>query len=464
MRTTSVIQDPRITRLNEEPAAAGDFVLYWMQQSQRASRNHALEYAVQRANDLGIPLLACFGLTSSYPEASERHYRFMLEGLAETSRNLERRGIRLVARLGEPDEVALEIGRKAALVVCDRGYLRHQRMWRSAVAAGAGREVVEVESDLIVPVEAASDKAETAARTIRPKINRALEEYLVDLRATPLDNDSLSMRIKGEDAADTDGLLEKLSPDRSVPAVDIFHGGAAEGKRLLNDFLGRSAASYVENRNRPETDDVSHMSKYLHFGQISPMYIALKVQDAKGPSDEFRRSYLEELIVRRGLAFNFVWHNDAYDRFDCLPGWARKTLEEHAGDDRPHLYSARRLEEADTHDRYWNAAMLEMKHTGYMHNYMRMYWGKKMLEWSASPRQAFRTALALNNRYFIDGRDPNSYAGVAWVFGMHDRAWGERKIFGKVRYMSSGGLERKADPEAYVEKVERLVRRAGRED
>jgi deoxyribodipyrimidine photo-lyase len=172
-----------------------------------------------------------------------------------------------------------------------------------------------------------------------------------------------------------------------------------------------------------------------------------------------RAAYLEQLIVRRELAFNFVYYTDDYDQFTCLPEWARKTLDHHAGDKRNPVYSRKALETAQTHDPYWNAAMMEMKHTGYMHNYMRMYWGKKILEWTRDPEQAFKTALAINNEYFLDGRDPNSYAGVAWIFGKHDRPWPERPIFGKVRYMAASGLERKCDIQAYVGKVHHRIRK-----
>jgi deoxyribodipyrimidine photo-lyase len=200
------------------------------------------------------------------------------------------------------------------------------------------------------------------------------------------------------------------------------------------------------------------MSPYLHFGQISPVYLALQVRDAREGQGIDRAAYLEELIVRRELAVNFVYYTPDYDRCSCLPDWARKTLAEHAADRREHLYTREELEAANTHDPYWNAAMQEMKHTGFMHNYMRMYWGKKILEWTADPEEAFDTALTINNKYFLDGRDPNSFAGVAWIFGKHDRAWFERLVFGKIRYMAASGLERKCDIQAYIRKVGKLSR------
>jgi deoxyribodipyrimidine photo-lyase len=190
------------------------------------------------------------------------------------------------------------------------------------------------------------------------------------------------------------------------------------------------------------------------------VWLARTIRGSDAPEADVE-SYLEELVVRRELAVNHVhFRPDTYDRYDCLPDWARETLDAHADDEREHVYSAAELEQGQTHDPYWNAAMKEMRTTGYMHNYMRMYWGKKILEWTPDPRTAFDRALTLNNRYFLDGRDPNSYANVAWLFGLHDRGWKERPVYGKVRYMSRGGLERKADPDAYVEKVDRRAARA----
>ena len=248
-----------------------------------------------------------------------------------------------------------------------------------------------------------------------------------------------------------------MSLDRSVGPVDhFFEGGSAQARKIFADFLRHRFKNYVENRNQPQTDDVSHMSKYLHFGQISPLYLALKVQDTDKRFKEAREAYIEELVVRRELAVNFVFYTPKYDSFQCLPDWAQKTLSAHKKDKREHSYTRRQLEKAQTHDEYWNAAMREMKATGFMHNYMRMYWGKKILEWSQTPEHGFKTTLAINNKYFLDGRDANSYTGVAWVFGVHDRAWSERPIFGKIRYMAASGLERKCDIQGYVEKVDAL--------
>jgi len=456
----SRIHESRVRYLNDREVVQGRYVLYWMQQSQRAEMNHALEYGVQEANRLGCGVVVVFGLTDDYPEANLRHYTFMLEGLKETEQALRKRGVRMVVRRGSPPEVALEVGRAARLIVCDCGYLRHQKAWRQAVAGKAACRVVQVESDVIVPVETASVKAQIGARTLRPRIHRQLPDYLKALPPVAVVTPTIKLRLDGVSLDDPAALLKTLRVDRSVsPVSGLFQGGASEGKRRFAEFLKNRLARYDENSNQPQTDDISHMSPYLHFGQISPLYLALEISKAGGPPSA-KDAFVEELVVRRELAANFVHYVPDYDSYDCAPGWARKSLADHRRDRRPTVYSVAQLENAQTHDPYWNAAMREMVCTGFMHNYMRMYWGKKILEWSPTPEEGFATTLALNNRYFIDGRDPNSYAGVAWIYGVHDRAWPERAIFGKVRTMMASGLERKCDIRGYVKKVEGLCQGA----
>jgi deoxyribodipyrimidine photo-lyase len=451
------IQEERISQLNDKDVRDGDYVLYWMQEAQRASYNHALEYAVQRANELEQPLLVVFGLTADYPEANLRHYVFMLEGLKDAAEALEEQGIQLAVHSGSPDEVALRSGENASMIVCDMSYLRLQKGWRERLAKEARCLVMQVETEVVVPVELASDKREHAARTLRPRIREHLDDFLVELEPTALDKPSLDIETSGLDPSDIGAILDGMELDRTVPPVSHFYrGGTSEAKRILERFIEKGLDAYVEHCNQPQTDDVSHMSKYLHYGHVSPVYVAQKIRESGGPAEDID-SYLEEVIVRRELSMNFCHYTPDYDSYSCLPEWAKKTLEEHADDEREYEYSREQLENAETHDEYWNAAMREMVHTGYMHNHMRMYWGKKILEWSSSPREAYATTLYLNNKYFLDGRDANSYANVAWVFGQHDRGWKEREVFGKVRYMSAGGLERKAKPAKYVEKVERLV-------
>ncbi len=445
-----MIQPERVRPMNARPERGREYVLYWMQASQRARGNHALEYAVRRGNELGKPVLVCFGLTARYPGANARHYRFMLEGLRETAGTLAERGIGFVMRAGDPDAVATQAARRACLLVMDGGYLRHQRAWRRRAAEGVDCAAVQVESDLVVPVETASPKEEYMAATFRPKLHRALERFMVSLRER-----APKVRWRGEtpqglDPAETEKLLAGLKVDGSAPPVQEWRGGTAEGMRRLREFLRRGLGRFAEERNDPNADAVSGMSPYLHFGQVSPLTIALAVREAGGPGAE---AYLEELLVRRELSANFVWYNAAYDRYEGLPEWSRRSLAAHAGDARPYLYPEEQLDRGETHDAAWNAAQREMARTGKMHGYMRMYWGKKILEWTRTPAEGFGIALRLNDRYELDGRDANGYAGVAWCFGKHDRPWTGRKVFGNVRYMNDAGLRRKFDVAAYVKRV-----------
>jgi deoxyribodipyrimidine photo-lyase len=427
-----------------------------MQSSQRAECNHALETAVERANERNLPVVAVFGLTEEFPEANLRHYSFMIDGLETVRGALSRRGIRFILAPESPERAATRLAEEAALVVADRGYLRIQRQWRNHVAKNAPCAVIQVETDAVVPVETASPKEEYTAGTLRPKLERVLGGYLAPLKERTVKKDSLALRLDADDERDGRALLARLKIDRTVPPVKSLRGGTERANALLEEFVAGKLARYDELRSDPGLDFSSGLSPYLHFGQISPLAVALRVRAAKGVPAAARKSFLEELIVRRELAMNFVFYNGRYDEFECLPDWARKTLSVHAKDRRAYLYGPEQWERAETHDPYWNAAQKEMVLTGRMHNYMRMYWGKKILEWSATPAEAFRTALRLNNRYELDGRDPNGFAGVAWCFGKHDRAWPERKIFGKIRYMNDAGLRRKFDMEAYLSKVAAL--------
>jgi deoxyribodipyrimidine photo-lyase len=453
-----MIDATRRQHLNDRAVRRGRHVLYWMQQSQRASFNPALEYAIGVANRENLPVLVAFGLMDDYPEANLRHYGFMLEGLREVAAALAERRIGFVVRRGAPNEVALALAADAAMVVCDRGYLRHQKAWRAEVASRVSCALVQIEGDVVVPLEVASDKPEVAARTLRPKLHRVWERYLRPLGDAPVRRSSLDLGIESElDLRDVDGVLRALGLERAVPRVARFGGGTRAARQRLQAFLAARLDGYAEGRSDPGAFQGSEISPYLHFGQISPVEVALAVRASERGADADRRAYLDELIVRRELAANFVNFEPRYDDYACLPGWARATLERHGADRREQTYARDQLERADTHDPYWNAAMREMVHTGFMHNHMRMYWAKKILEWTRAPADAFRTVLYLNNKYFLDGRDASSYANVAWAFGLHDRPWPERPVFGKVRYMNARGLERKFDMAAYLRAVDDLV-------
>jgi deoxyribodipyrimidine photo-lyase len=445
-----MIQKERIQFLNKKEMKKGKYILYWMQASQRAEYNHALEYAILKANALYQPLIVFFGITDHFPEANERHYFFMLEGLREVKESLEKRGIQMVIRHQSPERGVLPLAQKASLTVVDRGYLKIQRAWREDASKRMDCPLIQVESDVVVPVEEASPKEEYAAATIRPKISKKLNSFLVPLKEHDPAAASLSFDFDSFDIDDLEKAISKLPIDRSVQRVNSFHGGIREAKKHLQVFLEKKLDHFAELRNDPTLDYLSHMSPYLHFGQISPLYIALKVSKTDSPG---KWAYLEELIVRRELSMNFIFYNETYDSFKGIPEWAKKTFKTHQRDKRPYLYSPEELENGRTHDPYWNAAQREMARKGKMHGYMRMYWGKKILEWSRTPEEAFRVALDLNNKYELDGRDPNGFTGVAWCFGKHDRPWGERQIFGNVRYMNDNGLRRKFDADGYVKKI-----------
>jgi deoxyribodipyrimidine photo-lyase len=451
-----MIQSERIRYLNQKETKRIGYVMYWMQQSQRVDCNHALEFAIREGNTLKLPVVAVFGLTRRFPEAQLRHYAFLLEGIREVDSALADRGIRLVVRLAPPPDAVDALAGGAAEIVTDSGYLRIQRRWRARVAKTAPCRVIQVESDVVVPVETASDKEEYAARTIRPKIEGQLSRFLKDVEATDLERDSLDMRLATMDVSDVEETLSRLALPRRAKPVETWKGGESHARSRLSEFLKSGLSRYHETRSDPGTGVESGLSPYLHFGQLSPLRVALAVGSARGVTRKAKEAFMEELVVRRELAVNMCHYNDEYDTFAVVPDWARKTLEKHAGDARERVYAYSKLDKGETHDPYWNAAQREMVLTGKMHGYMRMYWGKRIIEWSRTPEEAFSTAVKLNNTYELDGRDPNSFAGVAWCFGKHDRPWKERPVFGKVRWMSPDGLRRKFHMDDYVERVRSL--------
>lgn len=422
-------------------------MLYWMQASQRSEYNHALEFAILRANEINKPVVVYFGLTDNYPEANQRHYRFMLEGLREVQESLAQREIKMVIHHEPPQLGVVEMSRDACLAVVDGGYLKLQREWRKQAAKHVHCPLIQVETDVVVPVEVASPKEEYSAATFRPKIRKELPNFLVQIGGGQPKVGSTGLDLESLGIEDIERTLSVLNIDRSVSIVSDLRGGTREAKRHLEIFLTEKLGKYEELRNDPTVDGLSNQSPYLHFGQISPLYIALRVLDT---DNRGTNAYLEELIVRREISMNFVYYNGNYDSLDGLPRWARSTLREHANDARAYIYSLEDLENAQTHDPYWNAAQQEMRISGKMHGYMRMYWGKKIIEWTASPQKAFEMALHLNNKYELDGRDPNGFAGVAWCFGKHDRPWQERPATGNLRYMNERGLRRKFDADRYA--------------
>ena len=452
-----MIQAERIQRLNSLADQPGEAVVYWMQQDQRVGCNHALAFAIAKADELRKPLLVRFRLERRFPGATRRHFDFMRPGLEEVRRELGELGIGFQILDGVPMAAVASGHPNPCCIICDHGPLRIQRQWRRELAVAASCAVYEVETGTVVPTALASGKAEFAAATLRPKLHRLLPGFLRPLELRPP-----RLRFPEIDSGLPEGLGRDL-PD-PFPSAELMLGGRAEGLRRLRQFLDAGLGTYDEASSDPVADAGSKLSPYLHFGQLSPLEIALAVQAVQGIRPEAKEAFLEQLIVRRELSWNFVLHTPGYDRYDeAVPEWARQTLVEHQADRRPYLYSATELENAATHDPYWNAAQNQMRRTGHMHNYLRMYWGKKVLEWSPTPQEAFATLLALNDRYELDGRDPNGFASIAWCFGRHDRGWPERAIFGKVRYMNAAGLERKFDIRTYAARWQAAAGDAGRQ-
>jgi deoxyribodipyrimidine photo-lyase len=443
--------DPRVSiRRAGMPDPDGTCVLYWMQRAQRGTDNPALDVAVRAANLLGKPAVVFFALKPSH-SANLRHYAFLVQGILDIAEALKRRGIGFVLRRS-PEHSLQRLCEelRPAFVVGDESPLRAAESRRQRAARKLRVPFWTVDADVIVPSKLLG-KAQYAARIIRPRLSKLLERFLVPCRDPKAKvvwkkPRALSSLPPGSD------LLRGWPINRSVQAVRVFRGGSGEAQRLLKEFVQCKLASYPRVRNHPEDDGTSRLSPYLHFGHIGPNTVALAVARANAPKAA-KEAFLDQLITWRELAVNFVRYNPNYDNFECAEPWAHRTLAEHGGDLRPVLYNEQQLESAETHDPLWNAAQRQMVNHGWMHNYLRMYWGKKILEWSPSAAEAFEIAVRLNDKYELDGRDPNGYAGIAWaIVGKFDRAWSERPMFGKIRFMSLASTGKKFDSERYVER------------
>lgn len=431
-------------------------VVYWMSRDQRINDNWALLYAQERALEIKRPLLVVFNLVPAFLGAASRQYSFMLDGLEPLVKKLADFNISFYLTVGEPKQALLKWLDKqhVSMLITDFSPLRLSRRWKSDVAGRLDIPVYEVDAHNIVPCWKASPKLEYAAYTLRPKINRLLPEFLTPfprLKKHPHAFDHKTVKINWRNT------LRNLPVDRSVEKASGLAAGEEAARDTLKKFLKTKLSEYGEYRNDPVLDVQSGLSPYIHFGHISAQRVALEVQrhDADIKSQE---AFLEELIIRRELSDNFCFYNDAYDSIDGFPEWAAKSLDAHRSDPREYIYDVSEFESAQTHDPLWNAAQMEMVRTGKMHGYMRMYWAKKILQWSVSPEEALKTAIYLNDRYQLDGRDPNGYAGIAWsIGGVHDRPWFERDIFGKVRYMSANGCKRKFNTDEYIGKIKSLT-------
>jgi len=449
-----IADDPRVRIRKAGLNAEAKCILYWMRRSQRGRDNPALNVAIQAGNVLKKPVLVFFGLTPNAHHANLRHYTFLAQGLDDLTQELRKRNVGFVLR-SHPEHDILKICSEVqpCLVVADENPLRGSERVQGKAAAEISAPFWSVDSDVIVPTKLIG-KEQYAARTLRPKIHALLDEFL-----KPVHNPIAKVAWQKAFSLIGGSLLQKLPIDRSVQPVSAFIGGAMEARRRLKEFLQFRLTGYATWRNKPDLDGTSQLSPYLHFGHIAPHTVAMAVKKANAPLQD-RTAFLEELIVRRELAVNFVRYNSNYENLDSCEAWAEVTLSKHTEDKRRFLYTENQLQNAETHDPLWNAAQKQMVLTGWMHGYLRMYWAKKILEWSPSPAVAYDIAVRLNDRYELDGRDPNGYAGIAWaIVGKHDRPWGpERPVYGKVRYMSYESTSRTFNSKAYIERIALLER------
>ena len=449
-----MVKKERIRALKEGSQEKGP-VVYWMSRDQRISDNWALLYAQEIAERAAEPLAVIFCLVPDFLNATMRQYGFLIAGLQEVERGLAKLGIPFFLLQGQPEKEIPAFAKrwKVSTLVTDFDPLRIKRQWKNGVVRVIDISFYEVDAHNIVPCWIASPKQEYGAYTIRPKLNRHLPVFFEDF---PRLQKHPYQWAPWPEHIDWAEVNRNLLVDKKIIEVNWAEPGEKAAQSSITRFIEEGLSMYNNDRNDPNRACQSGISPYLHFGHISAQRVALEVLKKKS-AQESRDAFLEELIVRRELSDNFCFYNDHYDSFECFPDWAKKTLNEHMKDKRPYLYGLEEFEKAQTHDDLWNAAQMEMVTRGKMHGYMRMYWAKKILEWTQSPMEAMKIAILLNDRYELDGRDPNGYAGIAWsVGGVHDRAWNERNVFGKIRYMSYNGCRSKFDVDAYIRWVDLL--------
>ncbi len=464
--------DDRVRQLNDRsPRPGGEYVVYWAQMNRRASMNHGFARAVELANELRLPVLVYEALTCSYPHANDRIHRFILEGVPENARRFRAAGAGYFFYLrrssADPNDMLYRVAKRAAAVVTDDypTFIAARHNPSAASKLECAFEVVD--SSCIVPM-ARIPKREWAAYTIRPKIHKLLPEYLKPLpppqpaRPWPEAEQPFADFHTEVRSADVARLVAECDVDHTVAPSTLFFGGAKVAEERLRRFLVRHLHHYATERNQPSSRATSGLSPYLHFGMISSLEVALAVRDYAAEHSIDASAYLEELIVRRELAFNYARHSERPDSICNLPDWAKKTLREHATDVRDPMYTKEQLEAGDTYDDLWNATQKELLLRGKIHGYYRMYWGKKIIEWSRTCQDALDFMNYAHDRYALDGRDPATYTNILWCFGLHDRPWFERPVFGQIRYMSYDGMKRKTDIGAYIREIQ-LLERTGRE-
>ena len=428
-------------------------VVYWMQRDQRSHDNHALNYACEQGRLRKESVIVVFCLAPGFIGATIRQFGFMLKGLMDVERSLTNRNIPFHLLQGAPEEKIPEFLKNtcAGMLVTDFNPVRVVAEWKKCVSGRVNVPFIEVDAHNVIPCRFISPKQEYAAFTLRKKVEKLLPEYLSDIHDPTFEQSSGS--VLPLEKIDWKSLLTGLKVDRTVGEVDWLIPGEGAALAAMNDFIAHRLDAYVTERNFPDRKGQSDLSPYLHFGHLSAQRLAIEVSRAVVNADS-KMAFLEELIVRRELADNFCLYTCDYDRVAAFQPWARQTLNKHREDPREYLYTPDQFENCLTHDPLWNAAQSEMVKTGKMHGFMRMYWAKKILEWSPSPEDAMSTAIYLNDKYELDGRDPNGYAGIAWSMGgTHDRPWGERPVFGMIRFMNYQGCKRKFDIRRYIKNI-----------
>ncbi|MDQ1471905.1 MAG: deoxyribodipyrimidine photo-lyase [Bryobacterales bacterium] len=464
-RTDVSVEPERVRALNLAPLREGaGFVLYWSQMNRRVESNHGFAFSVRLANEHNLPLLVYEGLTCTYTHASDRLHTFVLEAVPGTAAELRRQRVGfffyLRATPEHPNDVLYRLAADSLCVVTDDYPTFIAAAHNSRVPEKIGVAYYAVDSSCIVPMSR-HEKRAYGAYTIRPKIKRELPLYLKKIEAEPvkrpwrddlLPPDLRKLRTDVR-ASNIPALVAGCAIDHSVRPSSSFTGGYAMARRHLDLFLEKKLYRYDRESNQPSKRANSDLSPYLHFGQISSLEVALAVQTYAEEHGLMAGDFLEELIVRRELAFNFARFTPHIKSLEPLPDWCQRTLRKHAADPRPVLYSPEQLEKGETYDALWNATQKELLIRGKIHGYYRMYWGKKIIEWTPTYEQALQVMIRLHDVYALDGRDPNTYTNILWCFGLHDRPWGERPIFGQLRYMSLEGMRRKTNTDEYIKEV-----------
>ena len=457
------VEAERVRALNSKPVRDhADYVLYWSQMNRRVECNHALAHAIEIGNSLELPVLFYEGLDCAYPYANDRIHTFVLEGVPDTADRLQSLGIGYVFYLRknprEPNDTLYRLSERAAVLVTDDFPTFVAAKHNASVPARVDVPYLAVDSSCIVPMNRL-EKREWAAYTIRPKIRKLLSTYLNPFkmpRARKPWTGTVPEWHSNVECEQIPHLVSECDIDHCVKPSPAFRGGSSEAKRRLRNFLKAGLRRYARDRNEPAAHATSDLSPYLHFGHISGLEVAVAAQEYARKHKLVADEFLEELIVRRELAFNFARYTPGYDSLAALPDWARKTLHKHASDPRNPSFTCEQMERAETYDNLWNATQKELLVRGKIHGYYRMYWGKKIIEWAKTHEEALRIMLYLHDKYALDGRDPNTYANVLWCFGLHDRPWTERAIFGQIRYMSYEGMRRKTDMDAYLREISAL--------